>query len=212
MDVRVTFCPLVVRRRHRRGIGFINISKSASSHACWGCTIKTISASNAQLTPPATKKSKFTFTQRACTLSSTSQKACMGTLKFVCVNKIRSDRWVDGLPLEYDNHYERDCKTQHDGSHDEQNDPELGNRKDPAIERKTRYETASANQTRSPFVGQSYMESLLKQMVSPKKSSKTQRVWRNIDVASRGSIHMCLPNPRGIAILCVRWVGSGNES
>lgn len=41
-----------------------------------------------------------------------------------------------GHTLEYDNHYERDCKTQHDGSHDEQNDPELGNGKDPAIERK----------------------------------------------------------------------------
>lgn len=49
------------------------------------------------------------------------------------------------------------------------------------------------------------MESLLKQMVSPKKSSKTQRVLRNVDVASRGNIHMCLPNPREIAVLYVRW-------
>lgn len=56
------------------------------------------------------------------------------------------------LPLEDDNYDERDRETQHNSSHDEQNDSELCNRKDPAIERKTRYETASAHQPRSPFI------------------------------------------------------------
>ena len=53
------------------------------------------------------------------------------------------------LPLKDDNHYERNRPTQHNSSHDEQNDPQLSNRKDPAIERKTRIRTASAIQTRS---------------------------------------------------------------
>ena len=43
-------------------------------------------------------------------------------------------------------------------------------------------------------------------MVSPKKSSKTTRVLRNIGVASWGSVQMCLPKPRGIAVWCVRYV------
>ena len=54
---------------------------------------------------------------------------------------------VAGLPLEDDNHYERDRVAQHHRSHDEQNDPELSNRKDSTIERKTGYETVSAHQT-----------------------------------------------------------------
>lgn len=99
------------------------------------------------------------------------------------------------LPLEDNSCYERDRKAQHNSSHDEQNDSELGNRKDPAIE---------PHQSQSSFVERSYIETLLKQLVSPKKSAKTQRILRNDDVASRGSTHMYLPNPRETAIACFR--------
>lgn len=55
--------------------------------------------------------------------------------------------WAVGLPLDDDNRYECDRIAQHNSSHNEQNDPELGNRKNPAIECKTRHGTASAHRT-----------------------------------------------------------------
>ena len=81
MEVNVSFCPLVVRRRHSRGMGCFSLSVSNIHAMEQEFTSKTSMASKAQSNPPKIKMTRLASRQVAVSLNCISQNACTGMLR-----------------------------------------------------------------------------------------------------------------------------------